>query len=110
MVTRVLQVKFGECWLYDYRLGDSVRWASGHRRRINHGTPFEGRAWIAAYAEGACPSCNADSDFAEFAVVMHGDQFIGIVQAPVGFSFAEDLQAVPLNDDDLPPWRPDPSG
>ena len=107
--TRVVQIKFGECQLYDYRLGDSVRWASGRKALLNHGQPVQGRAWTPAYAEEPCPSCGTNSEFAEFAVVLRGDELVAAVQAPRGYSFAEDLDVVPLEDAESPSWRPDPS-
>lgn len=102
-VKRVVQIKFGMCQIYDYRLGDAVSWASGKRQKLlNHGRPTTGRAWVPAYAEAACPSCNCDSTYAEFAVVVEGDTIVATVQAPVDFCFAEEQDVVELPATEFP--------
>ena len=90
---RILQIKYGECELYDLHPGDSVRWATGNREVLNHGTEPSGKAWIPAYS-GACPICGDESWFADFAVGVDGSQLVGAVQAPLGYRFAEDSEVV----------------
>ena len=78
---------------------ESVTWAAGKRgRAVNRGRPVEGRAWIPAYAEEACPACSLQFTMAEFAVVVEGERLCAVEQAPAGHHFAEDLDVVPLPD------------
>lgn len=99
---RALQAEYGECYLYDLRPGDSVKWASGRSRILNRGTRATGRAWVPAYAEASCPACGDESEWADFAVIVRGDVIEGAVQAPLGFIFREDEDVVPLSDEERP--------
>ena len=88
VVDRVLQFKFGECWVYDYTIGDSVSWEKA-MTNTTYGEPIDGHAWVPAYAEEPCPNCEADCHLAEFAVVLAGDTLVGFEQAPAKHNFSE---------------------
>jgi hypothetical protein len=99
---RAVQVKYGECYLYDLRPGDSVKWASGSSAMLNRGTRATGRAWVPAYADRPCPACGDEADWADFAVLVRGDVIESAVQAPLGTIFREDQDVVPLLADERP--------
>lgn len=98
---RQVQIKYGECNLYDLRPGDVVGWAKGRSRILNRGTRVQGRAWVPAYS-APCPTCRDDSERADFAVIVQDDVIEGAAQAPLGCYFREDQDVVPLAGGDQP--------
>ena len=73
--TRVIQFKFGDCRLRDYRIGVELRWeanvvgAPGHRRVLVSGHPEP------------CLECRVDDDCL-YEVDIRGDRIVGV--RPVG--------------------------
>lgn len=49
-----IQFKYGEMWLYEYRIGDELRWSA--RKRINIGKP-EYRRVVVDGAGNPCKRC-----------------------------------------------------
>lgn len=54
-----VQFKFGECWNYRYRVGDSIQWSG---RRNDDGTRDYKRVVVDAEGED-CPRCGYRGDF-----------------------------------------------
>ena len=72
-----VQFKWGQRYLHEYSLGDTVRWSLGTldepvKGPMDTGDPLEERALLVGYEE-ACPECGHDSDH-EYEVMIVGNR------------------------------------
>lgn len=73
---QVIQFKFGDTWLHEYSLGDSLRWGGN-----DIGRPGLGRVSVSGSGE-ECPVCHNRGE--DFSVVIERDVIASVEDAPEG--------------------------
>ena len=76
-----VQFKFGDCWQFDYRLGDTLAWGGNDQGR-------PGLARVVVDGEGeTCPACGADPPDWPFYVFVEHDRLVAAAPADGRFDF-----------------------
>jgi len=73
-----VQFKYANCWQYEYRIGDTLKWG-GNESGIN----TNGKVVIEGIAENDCLNCHAEEVYAEIFVEENKLKSVRLLSSPL---------------------------
>ena len=75
-----VQFKYGDCWQYEYRLGDKLKWGGN-----DNGKP--GHKRVVVDGVGYCSKCGPEAEYPDYEVWLEHDQIVSVRPACGQYDF-----------------------